>query len=109
MANRKDLYEIRLNAAAAALAARSQLLDSKKFDKKRKQRDPQFRALKAQVKVFKTRIAAIQKVLDLDAATKQRKAERLATPKAPKVKKQKSVEAAPKKAAKARPDKPAKG
>lgn len=108
MANRKALYESRLHSATEALTARSTLLEGKNFDKKRKQRDPQFRALKARVKVFKTRLAAIQKLLDLDTATKQRKAEKLATPKAPKEKKKKPVEAAPKKATKARSEKAAK-
>lgn len=98
MTQRKELYEAQLETANAALAARTKLLEGKKFDKKRMQRDPVFRALKAKVNVFKTRLGAIQKVLDLDVATKQRKAEKLATPKAPKEKKKKPVEAAPKKA-----------
>lgn len=103
MAHRKSLYESQLNAATEALAARGKVLESKKFDKKRTERDPVYRALKAKVKVFKDRIAAIQKVLDLDVATKQRKAETLATPKAPKEKKKKPVEAAPKKSGGGKP------
>lgn len=106
MTQRKALYEAKLETANAALTARAKLLEGKKFDKKSMQRDPVYRALKAEVKAFKTRLASIQKVLDLDVATKQRKAEKLATPKAPKEKKKKPVEAAPKKASgKARSEK----
>ena len=94
MANRKELWESELKLATDALAARAKLLESRKLDAKAQERDPVFRRLKSRTRMFKNRIAAIQRVLELNVSTAQRKAERLATPKAPKVKKKKEAPAA---------------
>ena len=91
MAHRKDLWETELKNTNDALAARKKLLESRKVDAKAQEKDTIFRQLKARAKMFKNRVAAITAQLELNAATEARKAERLATPKAPKEKKKKEV------------------
>jgi hypothetical protein len=97
-ASRRSVFEAQTTAATEALQKRVSLLGERKIStKKELQKDPIWRKLNADVKQFKTRIAAMQFEEDREVDLQKRREERAATPKAPKEKKKKVAAAAPKK------------
>lgn len=94
-APRRDVFQAQHDQAAAALAKRVKLLAERKVEgKKALQKDPIWRKLSADVKQFKTRIAAMQFEADREVDLAQRRVARAEKAKEPKVKKKK-VAAAP--------------
>ena len=96
MSNSREHIEKHLKNAQELLAARAKLLADKKLDKKQTKRDVTFRKLQAIVRKYAGRLAAFDKVQAVIADVAQRRAEREATPKAPKEKKKRAAAPAPK-------------
>ncbi len=97
-APRRDVFQAQHDQATVLLAKRVKLLAERKVEgKKMLQKDTIWRKLAADVKQFKTRIAAMKFEEDREVDLATRRAERLAKPKEPKAKKKKLVAAPVKK------------
>jgi hypothetical protein len=95
MADRRSVVEGHLKTATTALEKHTKALAAAKADKKVMRRNPKFRQLEAEVRQYKSQIAAMDKSEKVLADMKQRTAERRAQPKVTKAKKKAPV-AAPK-------------
>jgi hypothetical protein len=93
MLSRRNVIENHLKKAQDAVAGRVKVLEGKKFDRKRQKRDPHLRSLQAEVRKYADRLKALDQIAAVNADVEARRAERLAKPKEPKVKKKKPVEA----------------
>lgn len=96
MSKSREVIEKHLKTAQEHLAARTKLLADKKLDKKQTKRDVTFRKLQALVRKYANRLASLDKLEAVLADVAQRRAEREAAPKVPKVKKKRAVAPAPK-------------
>ncbi|MCX6106375.1 MAG: hypothetical protein NTY08_11165 [Proteobacteria bacterium] len=93
MLSRRQVNENHLKKAQESLQVRVALLTERKLDKKQTKRDVTFRKLEAIVRKYATRLKAMDKADAVVAAVVQRRAEKAAAPKVPKVKKKREVPA----------------
>lgn len=86
----RQVIETHLKSAQQAAAARLQVLQGKKLDKKASRRDARLREIQALERKYKRRLKALGKIDAVNADLEKRRAEKAAQPKMPKEKKKRA-------------------